>query len=165
VLCGADATEAVAKQRASEYDVVHFATHALVADSQPMYSSIVLSGGESATRDDGLLEARELIALGMRADLVVLSACSTARGDIRSGEGLVGLAWAFLIAGSPATIGSQWKVSSQSTAELMIELHRALTANPQLGKAEALRAAQLELQKKYKHPFYWSAFIVIGAGW
>lgn len=167
VLSGAEATEAIVKKRAAEYDVLHFATHALVADSQPMYSSIVMSASDGGGHEDGLLEARELLGLDVRADLVVLSACSTARGDIRSGEGLVGLAWAFLIAGSPTTIGSQWKVASRSTAELMIEFHRALTGERRLGKAEALRSAQLRLMQKgaYRHPFYWSPFIVIGAGW
>ncbi len=167
VLSGAEATEAIVKKRAAEFDVLHFATHALVADSQPMYSSIVMSASDGGGHEDGLLEARELLGLDVRADLVVLSACSTARGDIRSGEGLIGLAWAFLIAGSPTTIGSQWKVASQSTAELMIEFHRALTSERRLGNAEALRSAQLRLMQKgaYRHPFYWSPFIVIGTGW
>jgi len=71
------------------------------------------------------------------------------------------LSWAFLAAGVPTTVVSQWKVGSASTAELMIEFHRRLRGG---GKAaEALRAAMLELRRdaRWRHPFYWAPFAVI----
>ena len=108
--------------------------------------------------------------LNLRADLVVLSACETARGRIGAGEGLIGLSWAMFVAGSPTTVVSQWKVASGATRQLMIEFHRRLKtgrATPRAGgaKAEALRAAALRLMRspEFRHPFYWASFVVIGS--
>jgi CHAT domain-containing protein len=74
----------------------------------------------------GLLEAREIMALNLTADVAILSACDTARGRISCGEGVMGITWALFVAGCPRTVVSQWSVESQSTSELMIEFHRAL---------------------------------------
>ena len=134
-----------------------------------MYSHLVLSQSQADENEDGLLETWEIMKLDLNADLVVLSACDTARGQVVSGEGVIGLAWAFFVAGCPATVVSQWKVESSSTTELMVEFHKRLNANAvqgraRLSKAEALRAAALKLlrNKKYQHPFYWAAFVVVG---
>ena len=85
------------------------------------------------------------MALDLRAELVVLSACETARGRVAPGEGLIGLSWALFVAGSPASIVSQWKVESASTAELMQQFHRRWRGAPRLSKAEALQQAALPL--------------------
>jgi len=92
----------------------------------------------------------------------VLSGCETGRGAA-GGEGLLGMSWALFIAGSPATLASQWKVESDSTARLMVEFHRG---TQHLTKAAALRAAALEVMKNpvWRHPFYWSGFVLIGDG-
>jgi len=76
------------------------------------------------------------------------------------------MSWAFFAAGCPTTVVSQWSVESQSTTELMIEFHRNLLSRPGISKAEALRQASLKLLKteKYRHPFYWAGFIVMGDG-
>ena len=109
--------------------------------------------------------------LDLNADLVVLAACNTARGRVSNGEGVIGVAWAFFVAGCPATVVSQWAVESKSTTELMIEFHKNLIANidrrkPSLGKAQALRVAALKLlrTRRYRHAFYWAPFVVIGDG-
>jgi CHAT domain-containing protein len=77
------------------------------------------------------------------------------------------MGWALFVAGSPTAVLSLWKVESASTAELMVGFHRNLTA-PGAGrrKAEALRAASLELMKdrRYRHPFYWAGFVMTGNG-
>ncbi|SPF35342.1 hypothetical protein SBA4_1640006 [Candidatus Sulfopaludibacter sp. SbA4] len=73
---------------------------------------------------DGMLEAREILDLDLHAELAVLSACETARGETRSGEGLVGMGWAVIMAGTPSVVVSQWKVDSASTAQLMLAFHR-----------------------------------------
>jgi CHAT domain-containing protein/tetratricopeptide (TPR) repeat protein len=116
--------------------------------------------------DDGLLEAREIMNMNLKADLAVLSACQTARGRISTGEGVIGMSWAFFAAGCPTTVVSQWSVESQSTTELMIEFHRNLLSGQKMSKAEALRQASLKLLRteKYRHPFYWAGFIVMGDG-
>ena len=103
----------------------------------------------------------------LHADVVVLSACETAAGTVYTGEGTVGMTWAFFLAGARSAVASQWNVASASTAGLMIRFHRALRspAPPSpFGKAEALRAAQLALlrQPSTAHPFHWASFVLIG---
>jgi CHAT domain-containing protein len=123
-------------------------------------------------KQDGILEAREILNLDLHADLVILSACQTAAGRVSSGEGMVGMSWALQVAGSPAALVTQWSVDSASTTELMSAFHRRLRARLQphselLGKAQALRDAAIELMQspQYRHPFYWSAFAMVGAGY
>jgi CHAT domain-containing protein len=162
LLTSREATERAVKENAPAFDVLHIAAHAITDDDQPLYSGIVLA---RESGEDGLLEGREITRLGLQARLAVLSACSTAQGKVRPGEGLIGLSWAFLVAGCPTIVASQWRVPSASTARLMVDFHREL-ARGDASVAEALRAAQLRLMKdpKYRHPFYWSAFVVVGAG-
>src|SRR6266446_98696 len=112
-----------------------------------MYSRLVMARAENDPNDDGLLEAREIMQLNLNAELVVLSACQTARGRIGAGEGVVGISWAFFVAGVPTTVVSQWKVDSASTAALMIDFHRHLKEQNGSGKAQALRQAALGLLK------------------
>lgn len=169
---GAAAREDRWKREARDFAVLHLATHGVLDATSPMYSYLALApspASESTSDDDGLLQAWELMALDLRADLVVLSACETARGRVAPGEGLIGLSWALFVAGSPASIVSQWKVESSSTAELMQQFHtrwRGTRAAPRLAKAEALRQAALPLLRgvRYRHPFYWAGFVLIGDG-
>jgi len=84
---------------------------------------------------------------------------------------VIGMSWALFVAGVPTTVASQWNVDSASTTELMIDFHRHLThpanAKSKQTKAEALRQAELKLLKsqRYRHPFYWAGFVMIGDGW
>jgi CHAT domain-containing protein len=163
VFTGPMARESELKQRAANYKVLHLATHSILNDESPMYSQIVLSQENAPeTGEDGLLEAWEILQLDLKSDLVVLSACETARGRIGEGEGMIGLSWALFVAGAPTTVVSQWKVDSASTSDLMLEFHRNLQTNS--AKAESLRKAALKLtqNKQYSHPFYWAAFVVVG---
>ncbi|HKS23699.1 MAG TPA: CHAT domain-containing tetratricopeptide repeat protein [Thermoanaerobaculia bacterium] len=168
VLTGARATEMRVKQEAGRYRVLHFATHGVFNDSTPMYSHIALARAADEP-DDGLLEAREIADLDLNADLVVLAGCDTARGHMLYGEGIVGMSWAFLAAGCPRTVVTQWKVGSASASELMIDFHRRLAHGRLSGRAvaESLRGAQLQMlgESARKHPFYWAGFIVMGDGW
>jgi CHAT domain-containing protein len=163
LLTGREATERAMKEQAAQFDVLHIAAHAIADDDRPLYSGIVLARDSAA--EDGLLEGREITRLDLRARLAVLSACSTAQGSVRPGEGLIGLSWAFLVAGCPTIVATQWRVPSESTARLMIEFHREL-ARGGTSSAVALRRAQMKVMKdpQYRHPFYWSAFVVVGAG-
>jgi CHAT domain-containing protein len=136
-----------------------------------MYSRVLLSQEAGNANEDGLLEAWEIMKLDLKADIVVLSACETARGRVAAGEGVIGLTWALFIAGTPTTVVSQWKVESASTTELMVEFHGNLRSHfkpggQQLGPALALREAALKLLKnrRYSHPFYWAGFVVVGVG-
>jgi CHAT domain-containing protein len=149
------------KADAGNFRILHIAGHGIVNNINPMYSQIVLARADSSD-DDGILEAWEIMNLNLKANLAVLSACDTARGRVRSGEGIIGLSWAFFVAGCPATVVSQWSVDAESTTDLMVEFHRNLRAGK--NKVAALRQAELKLLKSrnYSHPFYWAPFIVMG---
>lgn len=167
ILTGSAAREETVKAEAGRYPILHFATHGLLDDENPLYSRLLLASSNG--NDDGFLEAREIMKLDLHADLAVLSACQTARGTIGPGEGLIGMSWAFFIAGASTTVVSQWKVDSASTARLMVDFHRSLQGvdkQKAVSKAEALRRSALKLMSdpKYRHPFFWSGFVVVGNG-
>ncbi len=169
VYTGAEAREDRVKAEAGQARILHFATHGMLDNASPMYSHLALAEGGAG--EDGLLEAWELMQLDLKADLAVLSACETARGRIGAGEGMIGLSWAMFIAGVPSTVVSQWKVESAGTRDLMVNFHRALISQPEVGKAkitktEALRQAALKLMKNAEtsHPFYWAGFVLVGDG-
>lgn len=166
VYTGAAAREERLKSEAGGARLVHLATHGVLNDRSPLYSHVLLAHGEGG--EDGLLEAWEIMNLDLRAELVVLSACETARGRAAAGEGVIGMTWALFVAGSPSTVVSQWKVEESSTTELMLEFHRRLRGRPGEAPrppAEALRAAALKLlrSERHAHPFYWAAFVLVGA--
>jgi CHAT domain-containing protein len=163
VRIGPEALETMMKREAPSYDILHIATHGVAQPNLPMFSSVVLSVSGKDEEEDGLLEAREIIRLNLHADMTVLSACDTGKSNTGFGTGVIGLSWAFLAAGCPTTVVSQWKAQSAATSTLMIEFHRQLAAG--LSKPAALRAAQLKLRRdpRYSHPFYWAPFVVIGA--
>ncbi|HEV2669088.1 MAG TPA: CHAT domain-containing protein, partial [Blastocatellia bacterium] len=172
IYVGPIASEEQFKAEAKDYDILHLATHGILNNCSPMYSHLLLAQSSGATEEDGLLEARELMKMELRANLVVLSACETARGRVSRGEGMIGLTWALFVAGAPTTVVSQWKVKSDSTARLMIEFHRQLKSRPmgsapENSAAGALRSAALKLKSdsRYRHPFDWAGFIVVGAGY
>lgn len=160
---GDAARESAVRAEARRARVLHFATHAFADPAWPLYSALLLAPGEAGS-DDGFLEAREVVALDLNADVAVLSACETGRGRISGGEGVVGLSWAFLAAGCPATVVSQWKASSRATEKLMVEFHRHLAAGR--SPAESLRRAQMTVMRdeRFAAPHQWAAFVVVGAG-
>ncbi|MGH9898953.1 MAG: CHAT domain-containing protein, partial [Pyrinomonadaceae bacterium] len=170
VYIGREAREDRLKEEAGRYDVLQLATHGLLNNASPMYSQLVLSQTPGSQREDGLLEAWEIMKLELKAEMVVLSACETGRGRVGAGEGIIGLSWALFVAGSPTTVVSQWSVESASTAEMMVEFHRRLRSRGkgvgQISKAEALRQAELKLLKsgQYQNPFYWAGFVMVGDG-
>jgi CHAT domain-containing protein len=161
VRVGGEARESWLKAEASHYRILHLATHGRLDDTSPLYSQLVLATPAAGENDDGLLEAREILDLRLHADLAVLSACETGRGQAGAGEGLIGMSWAFFVAGCPATVASQWKVEAASTTRLMLAFHRELQAKHTA--AEALRLAALaQLRRHERHPFYWAGFVAMG---
>jgi CHAT domain-containing protein len=213
VLLGAAATEEElvrlsASGELGSFDVLHIATHALVDNSQPESSALVMSqvglpdpfeavlSGERIY--DGLITAEEVARTWeLSADLVVLSACDTGLGKEISGEGYVGFAHAFLQAGARSLLLSMWKVDDTATSMLMGRFYEnwlghaddyagdgvaaadasdgardAAADGPvtKMTKAEALRQAKLWLRdyrdesgnRPYRHPYFWSGFVLIG---
>ena len=126
-------------------------------------SNIALSGHSSELPEgvqDGILTAKEISLMDLRdADLVVLSACETAKGDITS-EGVFGLQRAFKMAGVQTIIMSLWKVNDQATQLLMTEFYNNWIGKHQ-SKREAFRNAQNTIRTQYKEPVYWSGFIML----
>jgi CHAT domain-containing protein/Tfp pilus assembly protein PilF len=168
ILIGDRADEQAFKSLAPAYTVLHFATHGMFDNRHPLYSFLLLAKAKDATSYDGLLEAREIMNLKLNADLVVLSACETARGRIGAGEGVMGLSWAFFAADCRSTLVTQWKVSSFATSEWMNNFYQNLSIKAEqtrFAKANALRLATLRMMKgrQYRHPFYWAGFILIGS--
>jgi len=167
VYTGSNATERRAKLESGRYCLLHFATHGIFVPSSPMHSGIFLTPGEG---EDGFLEAHEIMDLNWEADLVVLSACESARGQMQTGEGIWGLSWAMFVAGSPSNVLTLWRVRDDSTADFMVSFYTNLLGNGnpanKVSKAEALRQAQLSLRRdpRYPHPFFWAPFVLIGDG-
>jgi CHAT domain-containing protein len=119
--------------------------------------------GQSPPSDaeDGLLTAEDVTGLDLLdTELVVLSACETGLGEVRTGEGVFGLRRSFVLAGADTLVMSLWKVPDQQTQELMEEFYsRILAGEP---RAKALNNAQMSIRSKHPHPFYWGAFICQG---
>jgi CHAT domain-containing protein len=143
----------------------HLASHAFFNDAAPLLSSVVLANPPQGSTEDGFLTAREIFDLTLSADMVVLSACNTARGEKKSGEGIVGLTWALFVAGAPTQVLSQWAVNDASTATLMERFYAGVAKNAP--KGASLRQAALALladkkERRHAHPYYWAPFILVG---
>lgn len=113
--------------------------------------------------DDGILTALEASGLNLwGTKLVVLSACDTGIGEVKTGEGVFGLRRAFVLAGTESLVMSMWSVSDYVTRQLMTNYYKNLKQG--MGRGEALREVQLEMMKKNgrEHPFYWASFIQSG---
>jgi CHAT domain-containing protein/Tfp pilus assembly protein PilF len=161
VLIGREADEKSFKALAPGYATIHLATHGVLDNRNPLYSHILLTKTDGDVENDGSLEAREIMSMRLDADLAVLSACETGNGRISPGEGVIGMSWAFFVAGTRSMVVSQWRVNSASTAQLMKNFYQALATQR---KAEALRQASLRMLKnpRYRHPFYWAGFVLVG---
>ena len=153
------------KKRLDDYQYVLFAAHAVLPNeiTRINQSAIVLSNSDT----EGYLTMADAFALQMNADLVMLSACNTGRGENIKGEGVRGLTRAFMYAGTPAVSVSLWSVESRSAKDLSISLFKYLQAGKPL--AQALRQSKLDLMdhdymEMYQHPYFWAPFVVFGDG-
>lgn len=127
LLLGRDATEqglAATLATRKRWRAVHLACHGLFDRDRPSLSALALTAD---VRDDGFLTTLDVFRLTAPTDLVVLSACETARGGVVAGEGVVGFVRAFLFAGSSRVIASLWKVDDEATRALMAKFHELST--------------------------------------
>jgi CHAT domain-containing protein/tetratricopeptide (TPR) repeat protein len=159
VLSGTQASpEAYQFSQAGQFSYIHFVAHATANMTSPLDSAVVLS----RNHDDATvykLYARDILKQNLHADLVTVSGCYGSGLRNYSGEGLVGLAWAFLRAGSHHVIGAMWEVSDVSTPLLMDHLYGELSNGSQ--PDAALRSAKLSMIHSdgvFRKPLYWAPF-------
>ncbi|MBD2095677.1 CHAT domain-containing protein [Trichocoleus sp. FACHB-591] len=155
-IIGAEGTETAIAQKMPQARLIHLATHGLLDDIQGLGSAIALTPSKT---DDGLLTAAEILDMQLQAELVVLSACNTARGKV-TGDGVIGLSRSLIAAGVPSVLVSLWAVPDAPTAELMTAFYENLQENPD--KAQALRQAMLSMMETHPQPKNWAAFTLIG---
>ncbi len=172
-LLGKDATETGLQDALEDvvrWRSVHLACHGLIDTQRPMLSALALTADDE---NDGFLTALETLRMRVPSDLVVLSACNTARGKIYKTEGIVGLARAFMYAGASRVLCSLWKVDDAATQALMIrfyELWNPKDGTKGLGAAAALKQAQAYVRAfrdqdgkaPWTHPNYWAAWVLWG---
>jgi len=156
-LLGKDATKEALFAAAPKARIIHLATHQIADERDGYgYSRMALTGG--------FLHLYELFEHWRdrlnACELVVLSACETAKGPLQRDEGPYAMPLGLLYAGTPAVIGSLWMVDDASTAELFVDFYQRLkNGTPKL---EAFTEARKALKKKYPQPYHWAAFVYIG---
>jgi CHAT domain-containing protein len=165
LLLGSNATETAFKSEPlSDFKIIHIAAHGFSDTQFPERSGLVL-GVDSNSRDDGLLQVREIIRLRFNADLVTLSACNTGVGKLEGEEGITNLVEAFLVSGAKAVVASLWSADDIYTSALMERFYTHISEGQD--KAAALCHAKIDLLAKYGRqvpPYYWGAFILVGDG-
>lgn len=160
------ATEQKFKQSASDFGILHLAMHGVVDLDNANFNHLKFpeSKASEAGSEDNLLHHYEIANMDLQAQLVVLSACETGVGKYEKGEGVFSLARSFMYAGVPSVVMSLWKVDDASTGQLMPYFYENLAAG--LSKDVALHEAKLRFLKEagleYRHPYYWSAFVILG---
>ncbi len=141
---------------ASNYRIVHLATHACAGEDNLAQNKIHFT--------DDFLSNRDLHNLNLQADLAVLSACNTGSGKLVKGEGVMSLSRGFILAGCPSTLMSLWSVDDCTTSDLMFAFYKNLKDG--LPKDQALQKAKIQhlktADKATAHPYYWAAFVQSG---
>ncbi|MEM9213217.1 MAG: CHAT domain-containing tetratricopeptide repeat protein [Cyanobacteria bacterium P01_F01_bin.150] len=182
-MVGDQATEAAIAQQMPDARLIHLATHGLLdygnprqsavrdmpgaialAPSMPSTPNVAKEQQETDNDDldqttDGLLTSGEIMAMELQAEMVVLSACNTGRGDI-TGDGVIGLARSFIGAGASNVVVSLWAVPDEPTSQLMMAFYTELLNNP--NRAQALRQAMLSTMQQNPNPIAWAGFTLMG---
>lgn len=171
VLKSADAGKSAVLAAMPDYEIVHFYTHGILADRQPLLSTLILAPDPNpsaqARANDGRLYTHEIFQLKLeRTRLLTLAACETALGALWRGEGVVGLSRAVFYAGVPSLIITQWKVEARPSTQLMTMFYKQLRTHSNI--AEALTLAQRTFLRDAegpwdRHPSAWSGFCLMGA--
>jgi CHAT domain-containing protein len=160
ILMGDEATTSrLMKTPLSDYDYIHFATHAFINEENPEFSAILLYPEEE---NSGAKYVSDIYGLELDANLVVLGACQTGLGSIYKGEGIIGFTRAFIYAGTSNLATSLWKVNDQPTAYLMVDFYEQIQQG--FSYSEALRRAKLKLieSPRFASPVNWAAFTLTG---
>jgi CHAT domain-containing protein len=177
VLLGEEASEPAVRREMGRFPIIHFATHARVDPERPLQSSLLLAGERGALEEsllaplapeDGVLTGFEALELPLRSGaLVTLAGCETVGVTPRRGEGVVGLARAFIESGASTVVATLWPVEDRATRELMTRFYRAMASGSSAARAlsQAQAAmAQGDAGESRRYPYYWAGFVLIGDG-
>ena len=163
VVAGAYAQKNRFVEMAFRYRILHIAAHGIADNRVGDYAYLTFAKSNDTSKT-ALLYAKDIYQLRLKADLIVLSACETAVGKVRRGEGIISLARAFSYAGAKSTVTTLWKIADDRTAELMDVFYQYLGEGRT--KDEALRLARMRYLEQSNvrscHPFYWAAFVPQG---
>ena len=162
VRTGNDATPSSYAAIASpQFEFIHFAAHATANTEKPLESAVILAKDANGYS----LSGEKIVQVPLQAELVTVSSCNSAGRRNYAGEGLVGLAWAFLRAGAHRVVAAQWEVNDSAAPPIMKEMYTAIVRDD-VDPAEALRRAKLTLlhsNSPHQQPLYWAPFFVYGA--
>lgn len=159
------ATQQAVEDGATKANVLHLATHGLADEKNPLDSFIVLAdqlSSDGILEKDGLLKAREIMHWSVPCELVNLSACQTALGKV-SGEGIIGLSRAFLVAGSRSVLVSLWNISDEATAVFMVQFYQNYLTSSNKGLALQQTIRYMQQETHYTHAVYWAGFTLVGS--
>ncbi len=160
---GPDATEERFVKEAWKYRIAHPALHGEANDRFGDYSYLAFFETPYDSLENEWLYVREIYNLSLNADLVTLSACQTGLGELRRGEGIIGLTRAFTYAGAKSIVNSLWSVDDNRTMMLMVDFYRRLKNGERKDAAlSAAKRAFVESKDVHAHPFFWAGFIGIG---
>ncbi|MCF8367314.1 MAG: CHAT domain-containing protein [Bacteroidales bacterium] len=161
---GNDANEWNFKQTAADYNILHFAMHAQINDDNPLSSKFLFSQFTDNNNEDNFLNTHEIYNLELNARLVVLSACNTAGGILRKGEGVMSLSRAFMYSGVSSIVSSLWLAEDHAANQIISGFFEGI--NEGLPIDEALYLGRKNYLKTadpiFSHPYYWANFIVMG---
>ncbi|MDR2662502.1 MAG: CHAT domain-containing protein [Treponema sp.] len=168
LLLGKEVTEETVKGlsgagKLSAYPAIHFACHGYFNALDAARSGIVFSevSGLVSTGEDGYLTIPEIVLLNLDARIVVLSACETGLGELKRGDGMVGLARAFMIAGTENVGVSLWSIADEAAAEFMTRMYRrVLQEGKTFKEAYYLVKNEFRSDPQWSHPVYWAAFVL-----
>jgi CHAT domain-containing protein len=155
------------KLMAQHARIVHVSSHGIGNDSLSGLSYLIFAPSPHSN-DNGILYSKDIYNLHLNADLVVLSACETGIGKLRSGEGVMGLSRAFAAAGAKSVVYSLWRANDAVTKSLMIDFYQIMLKGEGISKDEALWQAKInyiskeEIDAEKRHPFYWAPFVFVG---
>lgn len=162
---GADANEEKARTEIGSAGVINFAGPALLDDTSPMFSSVVLTPIMNS-KFDGNLQVKEIVNLQTRANLVLMPFASFANSRIANGDSINGLAWSWFVAGARSTMLSRWNIQTTSSLQPNLELHTLLKSSSQKRRnnPESLRQLMLSIRNssEHQHPYFWAGYMLVG---
>ena len=156
-----EASESFVKQAdLNRFSVVHVASHAVVHEHSPERSAVLLAAGSPG--ENGRLEMSEIVNLDLSGQLVVLSACDGASGNLLQGEGVMSLTRAFFQAGARTVVASLWRLKDDEARDLLVDIYRHLAKGQSV--TAAVQAARRQANEDGKRTAAWAGIVVLGDG-